>query len=237
MKKLIKIIGGRIAVAAAFVLSASTAPAQDFPNLLVNGGFEYAGGFTADPITLASGGINGGWALFGATAQSDMFYSADYPQSGCYALLEQNVPGNNWNPVGAYQIVSSYITPGWSYTFSIYLLTDTGTSWGPNPVDLQLSFLDANLTDLGGTGGWNTAPGFNSWSLGSVSALAPVGAQYAVVYAMFMDDGQTTTENVYFDNASLIGPMDIPPGPEPSTLALVGMGLVVSSCFIRKRKS
>jgi hypothetical protein len=235
MKILNKIIGGSIAVAAAFILSASTTQAQ---NLLVNGSFEDAGGFTAAPITLTSGGIDHGWANFAAnSSQNDMSDSLYHPAYGSYALLVQNAPGNNWNPAGAYQIISG-ITPYFLYTLSMCALTDTGTSWGPNSVDLRLSFLDATLTDLGGTGGWNIAPGNDTWTYTTISAPAPLGAQYAVVYAMFMDNGQTTTENVYFDNVFLTDMLDpYYPYPEPSTLALVGMGLAVQFCFIRRRKS
>jgi len=261
-----KTIGGMVAIAAVLALSASTIQAQQ--NLLVNGDFEYAGlntgdgidhgtpyaggalggSFTVNPITLTSGpagasGVNQGWALFGAVSQSDMSSSADSPYSGSYALLEQNAPGNNWDPAGAYQIVnpSGGVQIGATYTFSIWFLTDTGTSYG-TPVDLQIGFEDANPTDPvlgGGTTSWGfgsptanagAIPANDKWIQGSVSATAPAGAVNVIVYAMFMDNGQTVTENVYFDD----GVLSV---PEPTSLALVGMGLAAIPIYlIRRRK-
>jgi hypothetical protein len=174
----------------------------------------------------------------------------DSPLSSPYALLEVNNPGNNWNPAGAYQITDGIaqggaIIPGATYTYSIWAITDTGTTWGPTPVDLQLSFND--VTGIGGTltptglspnnGSFNfgtaVANNANGWVEYSVSAVAPPTAAYAMVYAMFMDNGQVIPENMYFDNASL----EMTPIPEPSTLALLSLGLAVPFYFIRRRKS
>jgi len=243
MKKSSKIFGSSIAVAVALIASASTTQAAA---TLVNPGFESATGFTANPIT--STGENQGWATFGAS-QSDMSASVDSPLSGSFSLLAVNGLGNNWNPQGAYQIVSG-VTPGQAYTFSSSFLTDTGTSYG-TPVALQLgfgSFTGSAFTDLGtveGGAGNNVTWGFNgpaahpdgsgaiptidTWYSGSVSATAPAGATDAVVYLFFMDNGQTTTENVYFDSTGLTI------APEPSTLALLGMGLA-APFFLRRRK-
>jgi hypothetical protein len=248
MKMLSKIIGSSIAIAAALTFSASTTQAQ---NLLVNPGFDAsgAGNFTANPITIA--GINQGWATFGNVGQNDMSSSPDSPISTPYALLEVNGVGSSWSPQGAYQITDGIaeggaIIPGDTYTYSIWAITDTGTTWGPTPVDLQLSFND--VTGIGGTvtpiglspnnGSFNygtsVANTANGWVEYSVSAVAPAGAAYAMVYAMFMDYGQVTPENMYFDSASLL---DVTPIPEPSTLALLSLGLAVPFYFIRRRKS
>jgi len=267
MKMFSNIMGGSVAIAADLAFGTATIQAQQ--NLLVNGDFEYSGlntgdgidhgtpyglgaaggSFTINPITLTSGpggasGVNQGWALFGAVSQSDMSSSADSPYSGSYTLLEQNAPGNNWNPAGAYEIVnpSGGVQIGATYTFSIWFLTDTTLSYG-TPVDLQIGFEDANPTDPvlgGGTTTWGfgsptanagAIPLPDTWYQGSVSAVAPAGAVNVIVYAMFMDNGQTLTENVYFDNGTLSV-------PEPTSLALVGMGLAaVPFYFIRRRKN
>ena len=250
-----KIIGTSIAVAAALAFSASTTQAQ--PNLLVNGDFESAGGFTANPITLTSGpggssGVNQGWATYNTVGQSDMSSSAYSPYSGAYALLEQSLPGQDYNPSGAYQVVSG-ITPGVQYTFGIWALTDTGVSAGNNyatPVLISMDFEDANPQDtpLGSVEipwGWypphysesggpaldSPMPTTGTWTYYSVTRTAPAGAVDAVVYAQFMENGGTTVDNLYFDNASLTAV------PEPSSLALLSMGLAVPFYFIRRRKS
>jgi hypothetical protein len=244
MKMFSKIFGSSVAVAVALVTGAATSQAAP---AIVNPGFESATGFTANPIGLS--GENQGWATFGSS-RSDMSASVDFPQSGTNSLLAVNGVGNNWNPQGAYQIVSG-VTPGQTYTFSSYFLTDTGTTYG-TPVALQLgfgNFSGTSFVDLGSieagagnnvTWGFNgpaahpdgsgAIPSLDTWYQGSVSATAPAGATDAVMYLFFMDNGQTTTENVYFDTTTLTS------APEPSTLALLGMGLA-APFFLRRRKA
>jgi hypothetical protein len=243
MKMFHNILGCSTVAAAALAISASTTQAQ---NLLVNGSFEDAGGFTANPITTTSGsggttGVGAGWATFGGS-QSDMSSSSDSPQSGNFSLLTVNNPGNNWNPQGAYQIVGG-ITAGQIYTLSAYFLQDTAfTGTYGTPVALQIGF--GNLVGgtwnavggsttwgFGGTGTDGSIPALNTWYQGSVTALAPAGASQAEVYLFFMDNGQTTTDTLYFDNAQLL------PTPEPTTLALAGLGGAAALTMIRRRKS
>lgn len=235
MKMFNKIVGCST-VAAALAISASTTQAQ---NLLVNPGFDTSpAGFTANPITLAT--VNQGWATFGISGQSDMSSSPDSPLSGSYALLEGNAAGNNYNPAGAYQIISG-ITAGSTYTLSGSYLADTAlTGTFTTPVCFQLTFQDAALNNLGTveTGAGKNAGGFtlgvtslDTWLQGSISATAPAGTVYAEVYAMFMDNGQTATDNIYFDNLSLV------PTPEPSTIALAGLGGISALSLIRRRKN
>ena len=232
-----KTAGGSLA---AIVALAFSAQAQ---NLIVNPGFEDASGFTANPITTTSGpggtsGVNCGWALFGQASWVYLPGPVLPAHSGNYALLTQNSPGNDWNPSGAYQIDSG-VNPGIIYTFDMWYASDTGTSYSP-PVALEIGFLNSSLTPIGTveTGAGNNAGGFNytipatdTWYEGSVSATAPVGAVYVVVYAMFMDNGQTTTENVYFDDAS------IPIIPEPSSLLLASMGMATGLFCLRRQKT
>jgi PEP-CTERM motif len=233
MKMLNKIVGGSFGIAAALALSASSVQAQ---NLLVNGSFEDAGGFTANPITLAT--VNQGWATFGLS-QNDMSSSIDYPLDGNYALMGTQAAGSAYNNEGAYQIVSG-VTAGATYNFTAYALTDitisspfTANPGVPGPVDIQLQFLDASLNNLSTDDyGWSPTGPINTWTQYSVSGTAPAGTAYASVYLFYMYDGaQTSEQDLYYDSASLVAV------PEPATLSLVGMGLASSFLLIRRRKS
>jgi hypothetical protein len=237
MKMLNKIIGGSsIAIAAVLAFSASTTQAQ-----LVNGGFDTAA-FTANPISFSSGpggtsGVGQGWAMFGSVV-TNMARSPDSPLSNPDALLVRQTAGTAWAANGAYQIVS--ITPGQQYTYTMSMLSDTGWGTYTTPVDISLSFLNASLKTnglvwgAGSVGGFlaaNTPTAIDRWTLSSVTSTAPAGAAYAIMYAMFMENGaQTSQLNMYFDNGSLVAT------PEPASLALVGMGLA-SFYLIRRRKS
>jgi len=220
MKTLNQIIGSSFAIVAALAINVSTIQAQ----VLVNPGFE-------NPL-IPNPGVNQGWATFGTAAR---VYTGGASHGGDYSLLAQNAPNSDWNPVGVEQVDSGALA-GVTYTFSCWYLTDTGVTYTP-PVGLEIGFLNSAMVDIGtveaggsNSGGFNySIPTIDTWYQGSVTGTAPVGSEYLVVYAMFMDNGQTATENVYFDDASL------PVVPEPSSLGLIYMGLAVPFFFIRRR--
>ena len=219
-----KIIGGSsIAIVAAVAFSASTTQAQ-----LVDGSFENPFQSLTAAITLAT--VNEGWDVnFGGATASQ---SSAYAEDGSYSLLTYNAIGNNWNPVGTYQVVSG-ISVGSQYTLSVYAMAPTALTGNyGTPIDVQLQFFNSSLVNITTTEtGWSTLGALGSWKQYSVTATAPAGAVYAAPYLMFMDNGQTAQDNVYFDNATLTVV------PEPSTLALLSLGLAVPFYFIRRRKS
>jgi hypothetical protein len=241
MKMFNKILGCSTVVAAALAFSASTTQAV---NLLVDPNF--AGPGTGNPITVAT--VNDGWATFnngGSAAiannmNSSIYYPLGYP-AVTTALLETAGPGNNWSPAGAYQIISG-ITPGQTYTFSVWSMTDTANDAYAATAGVlpQLGFEDATLDNVSTVedpgnvvGGDFALPSTEGvWTEYSVSATAPAGYTDAIVYLLFQDnDGASTTENLWSDDASLT------PVPEPTTLALAGLGGVSLLSVIRRRKS
>lgn len=230
-----KIIGGGIGVAAALALSASSVQAQ---NLLDNPSFESAfitGGGAGGSLAPADAGL--GWDNnFGGSAQApnDMSSSSDSPYDGSYVLLGANAAGNAWNPQGTYQLIAnSSVGDAWSA--SIWALTDTGplsSDW-TTPVDLQVQFLDGSLNNISTADlGWSAIAANDTWQQYNLSGIVPAGTEYISVYAFAMVSGDNTgTVNVYFDDASLTAT------PEPTTLAIAGVGLVSSFFLIRRRNS
>ena len=241
MKMLSKTIGGSFAIAAVLAFSATTIQAQ---NLLVDPNFN--GPFTPNPITLTSApggtsGVNQGWALFDNNSiQSDMSSTTTYPYGGAtYAMNETLAAGNNWATPGVYQIVTG-ITPGQSYTLTVEAYTDTGFLWIGGLV--QLGFETPTLSGAntvenpGNTLGITATVPINTWTEYSVTATAPAGCTDAIVYLMCQDfDNINYTtpipnaEEIFYDDAVLT------PTPEPSTLALLAMGLGMPFYFLRRK--
>jgi hypothetical protein len=216
MKMFPKVIAATFGVVAAYSLSAQVIVD---PN--------YSGPYTANPITVA--GVNAGWAPFsaGLIAASPTYNGA--PTSLGLALGAQD----GWATPGAYQIISGII-PGNKYTVSAWVYqTAAATTAGGL---LQLGYLTSAL------GGPNTVenPGNNvgitingvlgAWTQYSVSATAPAGYTDAVVYTMAQDYNNPAPLAFYFDGVS------ITQVPEPATIALLGMGLALPLCLIRRRK-
>lgn len=229
-----KILVCGTAVVATLALSASTTQAQ---NLVVNPGFESASGFTTNPP--AGVAVGAGWANNfggGAQGQNDMSSSADFPHSGGYALLAANAPGNAWNPQGTYQIIANSSVGG-SWSASVWALTDTGTLGaavaGTGPVDFQIQFMNSSLGNISTADlGWSAIAANDTWQQYSMNGVVPAGTAYIEIYDMAMiGPGATGPVNVYFDDNSL---MIV---PEPTTLALAGLGGAAALAMIRRRKS
>lgn len=239
-----KIIGC-LTVAAALLISLSTTQAQ---NLLTDPNF--AGSFTANPITPVSGGVNNGWAIYGQTSGTDMSSSPDYPYNyptATTALLTQNT---TWNGAGAYQIITPTIQLGATYTFSIEAETDNGFTAYATPLSLNLHFVGpwdgtkypilptgGAITESANNGAFANEPPLDTWTEYSVTlSTTDLTGIYGIVVQPQTINGlasQPLVQNIYFDNASLT----VAPAPEPSTLALAGLGGAAVLALIRRRKS
>jgi len=232
-------LAASVGATAAFAVSAQA------QNLLVNGDFENAGGFTANPITPS--GVNGGWAPYNANAaQSNMGSSPDSPESGSFALIETQAAGGSWTVPGAYQIVQPVggIQAGATYTMTGFYLTDANPA-GTVDAGIQLGFRGAwngtafpTLgTDASLPGYWVNIPTANddTWIPFSVSEVAPAGATGIISYVQMGYGKDTVAQggtDLYYDNVSVTEVV-----PEPASLAIVGMGLASSFFLIRRRKS
>jgi len=227
-------MGCGMGATAAFALSAQA------QNLLVNGSFESASQFTANPITTTGPGyINAGWGTYNDAAQSNMGSSPDFPEDGSYALLETQASTQSWSVPGAFQITAPVggIIAGDTYQYSGYYLSDAnpiqGVLAGPQFGFRQVVGTTYNEvgTDVNLPGYWTALTSANTWIPFSMSEVAPVGATSFIVYAQ-LGGGKVGTVDLYYDNLSVVIV------PEPTSLALVAMGLAaVPFYFRRQRKS
>ena len=220
MKTIKSLTGYGVCLFVALAFESATVQAQ---NLLTDPGFE--------SDTSVTDGI-GGWTPFNGAAFSDA-----EARSGSYSLLDSG-PGGYTVP-GSYETLSS--APGLEYDLTGYGFTSSALT-GASAGFLQITFFDGPDGTGNNLGTVQTSPGnalassqitssssTGTWiALDTGTATAPTGTESLAVYTLVLDANATS---VYFDDLSLTQV------PEPSSLALLSMGLGLPFYFLRRKNS
>ena len=185
---------------------------------------------------------------------SGAFGTSSY-MGGAPTATGNAVIGSGGNPNGAWQ--ETMTTTTWSdyYAGQLQLMTVSGNT-DPTASDYVLSF-DAKGSQAGniqlGLQSWvgnyfggaqlinttlnDTLTTANTWqtfsvNLGSISGAIPTGATWQLAFQLnsWLWNGPANTDTLTIDNVVLTAT----PVPEPSTVALVGLGMA-GLCWLRRR--
>jgi hypothetical protein len=187
---------------------------------------------TPNPAT----GYGQGWSFFnGAT------FSSAQAESGSWSIAEQGRGG--YSVPGTYQQFAA--TAGQQFTMSGFGLTTAALTGGDFGL-LQITYFSGANGTGSNLGTVETSPGnadgsavqingtsaLNTWIPMSVTATAPTGSQSMQAFAITIDPVAMTAP-IYFDNMTLTATA----APEPSTLALAGLGSLGMLSLLRRRNA
>lgn len=201
-----------------------TASAQ---NLLVDPGAELQTS-TPNPAT----GYAQGWSFFNGA-----LFSTTVAHSGTWSIGD--VGGGGFGVPGAYQQFAA--TAGQVFTLSGFGLTTAALAPGATFGQLQITYFAGPNGTGANLGTVETSPGnalasaqinstspANTWIPLTVSATAPAGTASMQAFTITIDENAAP---IYFDDLTLTAS----PVPEPSTLALAGMGGMAILTIYRRR--
>lgn len=184
-------------------------------NLLTNADFE-------------SGSQNPWWGMWGNSQHTGTYGDAG---TGIGASKSVKIVSNSASGAGddyyMYDNGLVSVTPGTTYYGALYAKTQSLIN---EEVFMKIDWFNAG-SYVGTTGASSILSGTNDWTALQVNGAAPSNATHASL-AFFMDqkvDGGTGT--TYFDNAYL----DTTPIPEPTSMLLLGSGLLGLFAFNRKK--
>ena len=205
-----------LSVFAALSLAASPVAAQ-----IVNGGFEA-------PVTSDGPPFVGFWEAFNGGPGSSAANSTLFPRTGLQSLNVSIVNTDN-TFAGVFQDIPS-ITAGMGYTLSGWHLSNS------SPLDMDVEVRiewrnSAGNNEVGRTP--NLLPiATSSYTPFSLTATAPAGADLArLVYA-----GQTFTGGAGNNGSVFVDDVSFTVVPEPSTFALLCLGIVPFGFMLRRRR-
>jgi len=211
---------GSAAGAVALVFVAGQVSAQ---NLVLNPGFETAG---------ANSSLAANWTV--DTAAGGPVYGVrtnDNPHSGSFNF-EVLLASTGAGPVVQFNQSAIPVTPSDAYTFSLYADRLAGSAGDVEQYNIQ--YFNAGNGFVGQSGYQNFNPGANVYAQTIVTnQVAPAGAATAQIFIHFAGAAAPSlSATIDIDDVSFSTAV-----PEPTTMTLVGLGMLGAVLGLRKRRS